>query len=177
MKSAKSSQFRVPLRGWINRPGSLLQTLEMLSMGLQRMTGVLLNNRNQRKVESTMLKTKSDWDINMERILIKEKGDKKEKEVRIAGRCKSCWGGLIARRNEAYEWIEIKCRICGTTVEGQDAQKEKEKMLEEGISNLMMMNMGLGNNPKYGDGFFVGKLFPSIERQTNKEQARQTDTE
>ena len=138
-------------------------------MGLQRMTGVLLNNRNQRKVESTMLKTKSDWDINMERILIKEKGDKKEKEVRIAGRCKSCWGGLIARRNEAYEWIEIKCRICGTTVEGQDAQKEKEKMLEEGISNLMMMNMGLGNNPKYGDGFFVGKLFPSIERQTNKE--------
>ena len=113
-----------------------------------------------------MPKTKSDWDINMERISIKGEGDK---EVRIAGRCKSCWGGLIARRNEAYEWIEIKCRICGTTVEGQNAQKEKEKMLEEGISNLMMMNMGLGSDPKYGDGFFVGKLFPSIERQTDRE--------
>ena len=117
-----------------------------------------------------MPETRIEWGIDMETISSKWRiGDGgEENEIRIAGRCKSCWGGLIARRNEAYEFTGIKCRVCGTKVEGQDAKEEHERMSSKRITNLW--NMELGRDPEYGDGrFFVEKLFPSIERQTDKE--------
>ncbi len=84
-----------------------------------------------------MPETRIEWGIDMETISSKWGiGDGgKEKEIRIAGRCKSCWGGLIGRRNEAYELTGIKCRVCGTKVEGQDAKEEHERMSNKRIQS------------------------------------------
>ena len=108
---------------------------------------------------------KTEWnqDMNLELSLIDG-----QKPARIPGRCKSCWSGLVGRSNETHELTGIKCQVCGTKLEGKDAANEEKRMEKEANINLMNM-MQFGRYPEYGDGLFVRKVFPYMERQTEAE--------
>ena len=61
----------------------------------------------------------------------------------------------------------IRCRVCGETLEGAEAENEEQRMFAE--ANINFMNMRLGWHPKYSDGVFVRKVFPHMERLTEEE--------
>lgn len=61
----------------------------------------------------------------------------------------------------------LKCRVCARTLEGSDAEEEWERMSKE--TSLNLMNLDLGRNPDYGEGVFVQKIFPSMERISQEE--------
>ena len=91
------------------------------------------------------------------------------KQRKASGRCKNCWGGLVGRRNEAHELTGIKCRVCGTKLEGKDAANEEKRMEKEAIINLVNMTQFGRLYPEYGDGLFVWKVFPYVEKQPKVE--------
>ena len=111
---------------------------------------------------------KVEWNIDMDSTTLELSLMDKQKSARTPGRCKSCWGGLVGRSNEARELTGIKCRVCGMKLEGKDAAKEEERMTSEANINLLNM-MHWGRCPKYEDGLFARKIFPYIERQTEAE--------
>ena len=39
--------------------------------------------------------------------------------AKLKGRCKRCWGELLARRDENGAWTGIRCRVRGTKIEGE----------------------------------------------------------
>ena len=88
-------------------------------------------------------------------------------EATLKGRCQRCWGGLIGRRDDAHAMTGIKCRVCGETLEGAEAEKERRRILAEAHTNLL--NMRLGWLPNYSAGVFVRKVFPHMERLTEEE--------
>ena len=115
---------------------------------------------------------KIEWNVNMDSMSLELSaiGGQKidgQKPMRTPGRCKSCWGGLVGRSNEACELTGIKCRVCGTKLEGKDVAEAEQRMSNEALINLL--NIRLGRYPKYGDGLFVQKVFPYMERQTEAE--------
>ena len=87
---------------------------------------------------------------------------------KIKGRCKACWGSLIARTNkETREVTGIRCRVCGKLLEGSDAAVEDSRMSKEGNTNLL--NLASGLSPRYGEGPFVQKLFPQLNHYTEQD--------
>ena len=91
-------------------------------------------------------------------------------EVRAVqkGRCRACWGRLVGRVDrKTNEWSGIRCRVCGRTLEGEDAESEFRRMTNESIMN--MMNFPLGRASKYDEkAKFVQKLFPAVEREAGE---------
>ena len=77
-------------------------------------------------------------------------------------RCRTCWGGLIARSNEAREWTGIRCRVCGNILEGPDAGEETDRMWTEHANNSF--KMAFGRLPEYEEGTFLFKQFPNLQR-------------
>ena len=61
----------------------------------------------------------------------------------------------------------IKCRVCGNTLEGKDAEEEWQRMSTETALNLM--NMDFGRYSEYGEGAFLQKIFPQMDRVTKEE--------
>ena len=123
---------------------------------------------------------KIEWNVNMDSMLfeLSSIGGQKidgQKPIKTPGRCKSCWGGLVGRRNKENEFTGIKCRVCGTKLEGKDAADEEKRMEKEMTINLMNM-MQFGHYPKYGEGLFVQKVFPYMERQTEAEIGQRIST-
>ena len=81
----------------------------------------------------------------------------------IKGRCTSCWGRLVGRLNGDGRWVGIECRPCGTSVEGEEASREMERMCQEVIDNLPKVRRCLP--AKYReDAKFVLKILPDMER-------------
>ena len=115
-----------------------------------------------------MTKNKIEWNIDMDKISETWSfGGGEAQKADFKGRCKKCWGGLIGRTNEAHVFTGIKCRVCGEKLEGKDAEQEEKRISQEGSFNAL--NMHWGNKPKYGNGMFVNKVFPHIERQMENE--------
>ena len=109
-----------------------------------------------------------EWGVDMDSMSHKWSiGGGPEREAKVRGRCKRCWGSLVARSEEAQAGAGIKCRVCGSTLEGKDAEKEWQRMSTDTTLNLM--NMDFGRNSEYGEGAFVQKIFPSMERITEEE--------
>ena len=108
-------------------------------------------------------------------------GDKKytfgeEGRVRLKGRCRYCWGGLIGKGATEDVPTAIRCRVCGILLEGGEARKEYRRMSEQDDSNTSRMAFGFP--PKYrDDARFVSKIFPHIDRQTAKEFHKRTSAE
>lgn len=102
-----------------------------------------------------------EWGYDLDRMSTTFSFIGKEIDVKLKGRCKRCWGGLLARKDESRAWTGIRCRVCGTSVEGEKAQEELERMQTQTIHNLM--NMCFGHAPKYEDGKFVRKIFPELD--------------
>ena len=112
--------------------------------------------------------TEIEWGVDMDSRSHKWSiGGGPEREAIVRGRCKRCWGSLVARSNTAQAGPGIKCRVCGSTLEGEDAQKEWQRMSNDTTLNLM--NMDFGRNSEYGEGTFVQKVFPSVERITEED--------
>ena len=92
----------------------------------------------------------SDWDGNPER-------------TRMKGRCTACWGGVVGRMDEKHEITGIKCRVCGTTLEGDAARKEYARMDTEWGTNEFNRTI-FGLLPRYADDAkFVRKVLPTRE--------------
>ena len=83
----------------------------------------------------------------------------------IKGRCTKCWGRLVGQLEGKKRWTEIKCRVCGRSVEGIDAVREMENMCREADDNLPAVRRGLA--AKYReDAKFVLKILPDMDRNT-----------
>lgn len=83
----------------------------------------------------------------------------------IKGRCTRCWGRLIGQLDGERRWAEIKCQVCGSSVEGDDAVCEMGKMCREADDNLPAVRRGLP--AKYReDAKFVLKILPEMDRDT-----------
>ena len=104
---------------------------------------------------------KIEWGYDLDRMSTKFSIGATEIEAKLRGRCKRCWGGLLARKDESLAWTGIRCRVCGTSVEGEKAQEEYERMQTQTMFNLL--NMCLGQPPRYDDGKFVQKIFPELD--------------
>ena len=90
-----------------------------------------------------------------------------EQKLSTKGRCKRCWGGLLARVDDDHAWTGIRCRVCGAQLEGKKAQNERDRMLEEQARNIM--NISFDRTVSYGDGVFVQKIFPRLEEHSEQE--------
>ena len=89
-----------------------------------------------------------EWGVDMDSMSTKFSFLGRETKAKLKGRCKRCWGGLLGRRDENRGWTGIRCRVCGTKIEGQQAQDEFQRMQEQTMLNLM--NMGFGRAPDLG---------------------------
>ena len=95
----------------------------------------------------------------------------------LKGRCRRCWGGLIGKK-DASEGVPtaIRCRVCGSLLEGDEAREEYRRMSKQDASNTFQM--AFGSPPKYrDDARFVSKIFPHIDRQTTEEFHERTSAE
>ena len=121
------------------------------------------------------VKIEWNWDFDDRWINLKsmQLGDQKqtfreESRFRLKGRCRRCWGGLIAKRGPEDAPTAIRCRVCGILLEGDDAKEEYQGMEAEISSNSF--NMVFGEPTKYREGGkFVNKVFPHIDREPEDE--------
>ena len=81
----------------------------------------------------------------------------------IVGRCTYCWGRLVGRRDEDKKRTSIECRLCGRSVEGEDAMSEMERMRCEAVANLPNVCWGLAAEYRE-DAKFVLKILPDMVR-------------
>ena len=81
----------------------------------------------------------------------------------IVGRCTYCWGRLVGRQDENKRWTSIECRLCGKSVEGEDAMSEMERMHREAAANLPNVCWGLAAEYRE-DAKFVLKILPDMDR-------------
>ena len=96
-----------------------------------------------------------------------------EGRFRLKGRCRRCWGGLIAKGRPEDALTAIRCRVCGILLEGDEAREEYERMTKQDALNTSLMAMGL--QPTYRNyGKFVSKIFPHVSRQTEREFRERT---
>ena len=82
-------------------------------------------------------------------------------------RCKACWGSLFGRGPASGVFSEIRCRVCGVTVEGEAATEEHLRIYEEGQENALRIRCG--EAPRYGEGPFLQKAIVVEERLSEAE--------
>ena len=121
--------------------------------------------------------TKTEWNRNLDDRWVNLKsmpvGDRTHTfgeggRFRIKGRCRRCWGGLVAKGDPDGPPAAIRCRVCDILLEGDDAKEEDQGMSDEISSNIF--NMAFGEPTKYRDGGrFVNKVFPHIDRKPEDE--------
>lgn len=93
----------------------------------------------------------------------------KEGEAALKARCTRCWGAVEGRFDHTTRIPEtIRCRVCGKTLNGDDAKDEFLRMQDEDSRN--MFNMAFELNFKCrDDAIFTTKWFPYMERQSEEE--------
>ncbi len=94
-------------------------------------------------------------------------GDGPFTEFALKGRCKRCWGALRGRSEPGGPATGIRCLVCGIILEGAPAEAEEKRTTHEAWFNAL--NMRLGHQPKYGDGPFIRKVFPRLDRLSEDE--------
>ena len=122
------------------------------------------NEPNARTIQTIPIEW--DWDMDATTISLGF-SDGPFTEVALKGRCKQCWGALRGRTDPGGAITGIRCLICGKLLEGSAAAAEERRTSKE--SDLNAMNMRWGHQPKYGDGPFVQKVFPRLDRLSEQE--------
>lgn len=104
---------------------------------------------------------KIEWNWDLDEQYIDIEGDR----FQVKGRCRHCWGGLIAKSDLNKDApTAIRCRVCDILLEDDAAEQEYRGMSAEQTSNAF--NMAFGMPFKYRDGGrFVNKMFPHIARE------------
>lgn len=83
--------------------------------------------------------------------------------VDIEGRCADCWGPIIGAIDASGSWIRIACRMCGRSVDADDAGREENRMLHEAERNMPRVRVGRG--AEYDEkARFVLKILPDMDR-------------
>lgn len=100
----------------------------------------------------------------------------------LKGICKRCWGGLVGKCGSDHIPNAIRCRVCGTELEGDAARQEYERMTERRDRSMFEMTLGVawkaGDDDTYrDDGKFVLKVFPHFDRESAEEFDRRTGAE
>ena len=108
-----------------------------------------------------------DCEISLNKVGDYEVGE--EGEAALKARCTRCWGEVEGRRNHTTHVPDaIRCRVCGITLEGDNAKEEYEQMQKEDSSNVL--NNAFGLKFKYRDeATFTRKWFPHMERLSEAE--------
>ena len=87
--------------------------------------------------------------------------------VEISARCVDCWGPVTGGKDGDGRWNRIECLLCGRSVDGEDADREADRMRDEMEANLPRGRVGRGS--KYGEGAsFVLKILPDMDRDTQQ---------
>ena len=134
-----------------------------------------VHTRKATSEAKTVATTEIEWGVDMGKMSTSWSiGGGPERKIKLKGRCRSCWRGLIGRTDDSFAWTGIKCRVCGKVLEGTDAEEEERRMSKECMLNVV--NMDLGRYPQYGDGPFAEKLLPDIDRLTEEELAERIAT-
>ena len=134
-----------------------------------------LSDKTGAPTSVALVKIEWNWDLDDQWVKItsikvgdREYSPGEEGSIRLKGRCKRCWGGLIAKVDDKHRPEAIRCRVCGLLLEGDAAKDEFQRMSAEERSTTF--HMALGQVPKYSDnGTFVQKVFPHIDRQSETE--------
>ena len=130
--------------------------------------------RDPKKMEP--VKIEWNWDLDDRWVNLKSTPFQDQKSTlgeegrfQLKGRCRRCWGGLIAKRGPKDAPTAIRCRVCGILLKGDDAEEEYRGMSDEVSSNIF--NLVFNGEPfKYRDGGrFVNKVFPHIAREPEDE--------
>ena len=128
--------------------------------------GEALKNRNN--VPEEIVETEWNWNVEMKRSGDYLVGREDRYEVKLKGRCKQCWGELIARGIPTPAPTAIRCLVCGIQLEGPDAREEYQAMEEQEALNSI--NVALKRPPEYrDDATFVFKTFPYSNRHSSEE--------
>ena len=85
--------------------------------------------------------------------------------VAIKGRCTNCWGRVDGRLDGEKRCIGIECRLCGRSVEGDEATREMKRMCRKMDDNLPLVRRGLAARYRE-DAKFVLKILPDMDRNT-----------
>ena len=126
--------------------------------------------RDPKKMEP--VKIEWNWDLDDRWVNLKSTPFQDQKSTlgeegrfQLKGRCRRCWGGLIAKTGPKDAPTAIRCRVCGILLEGDAAEEEYRGMSDEVSSNIF--NLVFNGEPfKYRDGGrFVNKVFPHIDRE------------
>lgn len=137
--------------------------------------------RDLKKTATAKIEWNFDFDerwINLKSIGLRDQkytfGE--EGRLRLKGRCRRCWGGLLGKKTSEEAPTAIRCRVCGILLEG-DAAKEEYRGMEKEISSNCF-NMAFGEPTKYREGGkFVNKVFPHIDREPEGEFRRRIKIE
>lgn len=84
--------------------------------------------------------------------------------VEITGRCTDCWGPATGTKDGDGRWICIQCRLCGRSIDGEDAAREAELMYQEAERNVQPARVGRGLEYRE-DARFVLKVLPDMDRE------------
>ena len=91
--------------------------------------------------------------------------------VDVSGRCAGCWGSIVGAKEPTGNWHRIECRVCGRSVNGEDAVREADAMLREADDNMAAARVGRPANYR-ADAHFVLKLMPDMDRDKSKVDQR-----
>ena len=118
------------------------------------------------------------WSQDLDKVTIEFDSSRPDGTFTVKGRCTCCWGGLTMS-SDADEHIpsSIVCRVCGKHFTGAEARDEYGRMQEQNVTIVSLMQYGFQTTRKYpGNATFVFKVFPYVERQTEKEFRRRVNT-
>lgn len=103
-----------------------------------------------------------EWNLDMDSIRFSNyrMAGGPRREFLLKGRCQKCWGFAVGRVDASDACTGIKCRVCGTILEGEEAAEEYSRIEKEARSNAL--NMYFGDEPKYSEGTFVFKIFEPV---------------
>ena len=138
---------------------------------------------DKRRIISGQVETEWNWDLDEQWNEIKsvmfggqEHALGEEGRFQLKGRCRHCWGGLIAKVEAGHPPTAIRCRVCHLLLEGDEAREEHERMSKEGDLNTSAMVLGM--RPTYrADARFVQKIFPYMDRLSVEEFSQRAGDE
>lgn len=150
-------------------PPPLLSTLTGAFRGVAQLCTHIahLFRRNEAGIDPAALRhvatIKIEWGMDLDKVSTDWSiAGGEPQSTTLKGRCKRCWGGLVARLDDNHQITGIKCRVCGKLLEGEPARLEHARMGNEGA--ISTLNMDMRWLPRYtDDGTFVQKVMPACE--------------
>ena len=118
------------------------------------------------------------WSQDLDKVTIEIDPSRPDGIFTMKGRCTRCWGGLTMSGDaDGHIPSSIDCRVCGKRLTGAAARDEYGRMQEQTGAIVSLIQYRFQTTSKYPDNAtFVFKVFPYVERQTDKEFRQRVDT-